>query len=526
MQPEDLLMQRRRTDAPASVLPSLRPLAMACVGLGVAAQALAQSDGGGSVRLLALEPRLSVQQTFTDSHQPSSALSAADAITRITAGLGWRGRSGALLGYLDYALTGVAYARHSDSNDLQNSLSANVAAELIEDRLQLLGSAAIARSAISAFGVQPGGSGDNGSNVTETRTLRVAPTLNGPLGRSVRYKATLAHSLTNSSGSAQGDSTATTADLHLEPAERARLGWTVDASSLVSDFKQGRRTRSDRLYGGIGLDLPAFDLQLSARVGGESTDIVAIERRGYTTWGLGLRWTPSPVARFEIDIDERFFGRAHQIVAEYRLPRTVLGLRSARALSTSSSQLVGQRGTLFNAAFNDPQNVDLQPDPVLRDALVRQYLLSRGLDPNTQANVGALRSAATLQDQLELSALWTGVRQSVMLLVSRNSTRRVDALSSAVDDLALVDRVRTSQLMLNIGHRLTPMATLALQLSTQRSSSGRDDLFNRQTQVELQWQTRLTSDSTVNASLRRARYTNGLHSDDETALTASYGVRF
>jgi uncharacterized protein (PEP-CTERM system associated) len=519
-------MWQRRVEAPAGMVLRLRPLALACLGLCGAVQALAQSASDPQTRLIALEPRLAVQETFTDNHQPGDPQGAADVITRLTAGLGWRGRTGLLRGYLDYTLTGLVYARHSDRNELQNALSANVAADLIEDRLQLLGSAAIARTAISAFGVQPGGAGDNSSNTTETRTLQLAPTLRGPLGRSVRYKASVAHALTSSADLRQGDSTSTTAALHLEPAERARLGWTLDASSLVSDFKLGRRTRSDRLFGGFSADLRQLDLLLSATAGSESTDIASLERRSYTTWGLGLRWTPSPVTRLEVDIEQRFFGSSHQILAEYRLPRTVFVLRSARALSTSGTQLVGQPSSLVGALANDPSYIRQQPDPILREALARQDLLGRGFNPDAVVNIGALRSAATLQDQLELSGLWTGVRQSVMLMASRTTTRRVDAISTAFDDLWQVDRVRSSNLALNVSHRLTPLSTLALQLGTQRSSSGRGDLSSRQTQAELQFQTRLTPDSTASATLRRAHYATGLRSSDETALLASYGVRF
>lgn len=518
-------MRRRRAEAPAGVALLLRPLALACAGLGVAAQALAQSGGDPQARVFALEPRLSVQETITDNHLPGDAQGSADAITRVTASLGWRGRSGMVRGYADYALTGVVYARHSDRNELQNALNANVVADLIENRLQLLGSATIARSAISAFGVQPGGAGDNSTNVTETRTLQLAPTLRGPLGPSVRYRASVVQVLTSSADSRVGDSSSTTASLHLEPTERARLSWALDASSLVSDFKLGRRTRNDRLYGGLSADLPSYDLQLSARVGNERSDVASLSPQSNTTWGLGLRWTPSPMARVEVDVDERFFGRSHQIVAEYRLPRTVFALRSGRSLSTSGSQ-VGQTSRLIDALSNDPGLISQQPDPILRQALIRQSLISNGYNPDALVNIGALRSAATLQDQLELSALWTGVRQSVMVLASRSSTRRIDVLSGAVDDLSLVDRIRSSNLALNISHRLTPLSTLSLQLGTQRSSSGRDDLSSRQTQAELRWQTRLTPDSTASASLRRAHYTTGLRSSDETALTASYGVRF
>lgn len=520
-------MRRRRTDAPAGAVPLLRPLALACAGLGVAAQALAQAGGDPQARVFALEPRLLVQETFTDNHLPGDAQGAADAVSLLSAGLGWRGRSGLLRGYADYTLTGIVYARHSDRNSLQNALNANVAADLIENRLQLQGSAAIARSAISAFGVQPGGAGDNSSNVTETRTLQLAPTLRGPLGPSLRYKASLVEVLTSSADSRVGDSSSTTASLHLEPTERARLGWTLDASSLVSDFKLGRRTRNDRLFGALSADLLPYDLLLSARLGGERSDLASLSPQTSTTWGLGLRWTPSPMARVEVDVDERFFGRSHQIVAEYRLPRTVFGLRSSRALSTSGNQLVAGRSTAYNAVFNDPYYINLQPDPALRDALVRQVLQLNGIDPNAVGNVGALRSTIALQDHLELSALWTGVRQNVLLLVSRGSTRRIDALSSAVgDDLSLVNRIRSSNLALNVSHRLTPLSTLSLQVGTQRNSSGRDDLSSRQTQVELRWQTRLTPDSTAGATLRRAHYITGLRSSDETALLASYGVRF
>lgn len=516
-------MPRRRADTPVGAVFRLGPLALAFAGLGLAAQA--QSGGDPQVRVFALEPRLSVEETVTDNHQPGDAQGAGDAITRVTAGLGWRGRTGMLRGYADYALTGVVYARHSDRNELQNALSANVAADLIENRLQLLGSAAIARSAISAFGVQPGGAGDNSSNVTETRTLQLAPTLRGPLGPAARYRASVVQVLTSSADSRVGDSTSTTASLHLEPTERARLAWAVDASSQVSDFKLGRRTRSDRLYGGLSADLLSYDLQFSARLGSERSDIASLNQQSATTWGLSLRWTPSPRARLEVDVDDRFFGRSHLIVAEYRLPRTVFSLRSARSLSTSGSQ-VGQSSRLIDALSNDPGLISQQPDPILRQALIRQDLISRGYNPDAMVNIGALRSAATLQDNLELSALWTGVRQSVLLLASRSSTRRIDPLSGAVDDLSLVDRIRSSNLALNLSHRLTPLSTLSMQLGTQRSSSGRGDLSSRQTQAELRWQTRLARDSTAAATLRRTHYITGLRSDDETALTASYGVRF
>jgi uncharacterized protein (PEP-CTERM system associated) len=157
---------------------------------------------------------------------------------------------------------------------------------------------------------------------------------------------------------------------------------------------------------------------------------------------------------------------------------------------------------------------------------VRQFLVNNGIDPNAPVNTGALRSAATLQESLELTAVWTGVRQSVMIMIGRNSTRRIDALGSTVGDLSEVDRVDSSTVALKLGHRLTPSSTLSLHFSSQHNRSEAENRFSRQSQVDLRWQSQLTPDSSAAATLSRSHFYNGLGTSDETALTASYGVRF
>lgn len=507
-----------RRGAPASGW--LLPVSFGCLSLLGPARA---ADDASEQRQIALEPRVQVSETITDNHDLSTRAES-DAITRLTAGLGWRGRSGSLRGYLDYALTSVVYARHSDRNELQNALNANVTADLIENRLQLVTSAAIARSAISAFGVQPGGGADGNANTTETRTLQITPTLRGPLGPELRYNAALGHAITSTSSAGVGDSTNTSANLHVEPVSQARLGWSLDASHLTSDFKQGRSTQSDRLFGGMRLNLDALDLQLTATGGTERTNIVNLDSARYSTWGVGASWTPSPVTRISAETEERFFGRSHSVSIEHRTPRTIFRLRSARTLSTNGSQVAGVRGTASDLFFN--QLASVQPDETLRRALVDRLLTALNIDPTRIVDTGFLRSAATLQDLLEFSAAWTGPRDTALLLLNHGKTRRVDSLSNAVDDLSRVDEVRTSNLSLNLSHRLTPLSSLGLILGVQRSSSGQANLFNRQTLAELQFSTRLTPDSTVNFSLRRAHYNTGLQPYDETALSANYAVRF
>ena len=100
-------------------------------------------------------------------------------------------------------------------------------------------------------------------------------------------------------------------------------------------------------------------------------------------------------------------------------------------------------------------------------------------------------------------------------------------MSNAVDDLSNVDEVRTSNLSLTLSHRLTPRSSLNLLLGVQRASGGTGAQTSRQTLADLQFTTRPSPDSTVSVSLRRGHYiTTGLLPFDETALSASFGVRF
>lgn len=512
--------QRLAARRGASVPTWLLPVALGCLCLLGPARAADDTSGG---RQIALEPRVQVAETITDNHD-QSARAESDAITRLTAGLGWRGRSGSLRGFLDYALTSVVYARHNDRNELQNALNANLMADLIEDRLQLVTSAAITRSAISAFGVQPGGGGDGNANTTETRSLQITPTMRGPIGPSLRYSATLSHAIASAANAGIGDSTSTTANLHIEPTSRARLGWSLDGSHLTSDFKQGRKTQSERLFGSLRLNLDDLDMQLTATGGTERTNIISLDSARYSTWGVGALWTPSPVTRVSAEMEERFFGRSHSLSIEHRTPRTIFRLRSSRSLSTSGSEVAGDRGQAFDVI--NGLLASAFPDPAVREVEVSTRLRRLGWDPTRIIDTGFLLSAATLQDLLEFSAAWTGQRNTAMVLLSQGKTRRVDTLTTAFDDLSRVAQVRTSNLSVSLSHQLTPLSSLGLLLGTQRSSSGQANLFNRQTQADLQFSTRLTPDSTVGISLRRAHYNTGLQPYDETALSANYAVRF
>ncbi len=499
--------------------PALLVIAAASACLGTATQAAGEAVGG---RSLALVPSLSVTQSVTDNHLLTPT-GRSDAITQVTAGLGLRSRASAVQGLLDYSLTGALHARHSSRNQVQHALNASANAELVENRLQLAASARVSQGAVSAFGAQPGTGGTTDANSTEVRTLQVTPILRGQMGPWMQYTASLSHTLTDASGRANGDSSATSVTVRIEPRTRSRLGWSIDASQQSSDFKQGRATQSNRLFGGLRYDLDDLDLELRANGGVERSDLTSLQRQGAGTWGVGAVWAPSPRTRFSADFDHRAFGRSHSVSAEHRMARLSFRYRNARSLSTSGSLSQGGQDVVYQLVALEFASIT---DPVVRDAAIRRRLIELNLDPARVPSVGFLSSAATLQDSQEVSVVWSGRRDSVSASINHSKTQRADTLSGADDDLGQSGAVALSNLTVSWSHRLTPASTLAMSLTAVRGNGDTATQSNRQNRVELVYSTSLTPQSFASFSLRRGLYKTALQPYDETALTASYGIRF
>ncbi len=476
----------------------------------------------GQGRTLALVPSISVTQTFTDNHLLSD-LGRSDAITRLNAGVGLRTRSSAMQGLLDYSLSGDLHARHSGRNSVQNALNASLLADLVENRLRLNASATISQGAVSAFGVQPGSTSSTNANSTEVRTLQVAPSLRGVLGPWMQYTASLSHAISDASGGGNGDSATTSLTVRLEPRAASRIGWSVDASHLNSDFKEGRATQSTRLFAGLRGNLDELDLVVNARGGVEQSDLTSLQRDGDATWGLGAAWAPSPRTRVSVDLDQRAFGRSHSISAQHRMARLSFSYQNTRSLSTSGNLAQGGQDVIYQLVALEFASIT---DPVLRDAAIRRRLIELNLDPTRVPSVGFLSSAATLQHSQVFSIVWSGPRDSVSASVSRSNTQRADTVSTVADDLSQSDDVALSNVSVSWSHRLTPSSSLALTLTAVRGNGDAAAQSNRQTRMELAYNTSLTRESFATVSLRRGLYKTALQPYDESALTASYGIRF
>lgn len=478
---------------------------------------------------VAAEPRVqlngSLTETFTDNYLLTGIQPESDLVTRLTAGVGLNSQSGRTKGFLDYSLSGLIYARHSESNQLQNTLNANFSAELSEGRSRLDVRAGISQSAISAFRLQPGINSLNQGNATELRYLSLAPVVYGPLGPYLRYTATLNASLSDAKGTDLGNSSLTTATVRIEPMAPQRLGWAVDGTTSKSDFKAGRTTTTSRLNGTAFYPITDLDLRLSASAGTELTDLNTLQRKGYATYGAGAVWTPSPRTNLTANFEERSFGRTHNLSLEHRTALTTWRVSDSRSVSTVNGENgAGSRGTAYNLLF--AQFASIEPDPVKRADLVNSVLLRSGISPTAQINPSFLNSGVSLQDLQEVSVALRGVRSTAVLSYTRTTTSRLDNFTTAADDLSQSSRIHLQGFSLDLSHRLTPVSSLNLLLSDQRGNGDLSTQSNRQRQASLLYTLRPSERGSLSVGLRRALYLSQPNPFDETAIFATYGTRF
>ena len=496
-------------------------LAISSCSLLLGSAASAQS--AALSRALVIQPLASISQTFTNNYLLSATEPAFDAITRFSVGLAVNANAGPVRGFLDYSLSGLSYARHSDRNTLLNSLSTAFSADLLPGRAKLDVSGSVTRSAISAFGTQPGLDAGAQINSTELRRLKVAPSVRGPLGGDFRYSADLALEATDARHSIVGDSTAAKLGMHLEPVTKGRFGWSVDGTVLRSDFKAGRATSDDRLSATARWRIDSIDTELTGSGGAEVSDMTTASRQRFNNWGLGASWTPSPRTSVVAQYDDRFFGPSRRLSFDHRTALTSWHLGKSRSLSTNSGEgAVGGRGTAFDLLF--AQFASALPDPVARTDFVNAYLRSQGISPG--AIPGFLASSVFVQDLEEASVAFRGVRDVAVLSWTRSRSVRLGVQPGVADDLSVSSQVNLQGLSVDLSHRLTPQSSAGLLLSRQQGSGLTAAQNNHQRKLSLRYTLRPSANSDVTLGFSRTLVDSVLAPYDESAVVLTLGYRF
>jgi uncharacterized protein (PEP-CTERM system associated) len=491
--------------------------------LSLAAGSAAAQSGPG----LRLVPSLSVGQTVTDAYEGDAGSGRrGEAITSLGAGLRMSGRGGWIEGTLDYSVSGLLHARDSKANNLQNRLSASLKAELVPRHIDLVALASITQQPVSALAVQTPDSVVSERNRSEVRVLSLRPTLRGRVAGAVDASASLAVTATDSGRAAAdaqaSDSTNGSASLSLASVGAGRLAWSLSAVRAVADFEAGRRTEDDRVIAALTLR-PDVDWELRLRGGVEANDFRSTDKQRFDSWGAGLAWTPSPRTSVQLDADRRSFGHSHSVAMQHRSRRTVVRLSDSQDVSRgggdTTQALVGAYDLFFELFASQ------EPDPDRRAQLVESVLQRNGLARDAQVAAGFLTSAVTLQRRQEVSLAVEAIRTSWVFSAFANRTRRIDTLSTGIDDTTTADVVRQRGLSVTVAHRLTPTGALSLSASTLRGSDGAG-LGTELRSLSAGWSEQLGARTAFSLVLRHSEYDAATEPYNENAVIANLNLRF
>lgn len=497
------------------------------VALLAGAHLAAHAQSDGTPRTFSIVPTLSISTTLTDNVHLSSTDRQSELTTQVSPGIQITSNAGRIRGYLGYSLNALLYARTSENNAVQHALNAAATIEAVENQAFIDLAASISQQAISAFGTQSRDNSVDNANRTAVSTYSIAPYVRGRLGSFADYEARVTYIASgNSSGTATGNAT-TSATARVNGATGlASLGWSVDASRQSFNYDSVGTVNEDLVHGVLTYVVTP-ELRVSLTGGREYENFGGAGRESHGSSGWGVDWSPTERTRLAFNRERRFFGNSHNFSFEHRTPRTVWRYVDSRGLTTGFSQLrLASLGTVYDLFF--AQFASLEPDPVARAILVNAFLRSNGIAPNTVVLGGSLASTPLVQRTQELSAAWSGLRDTLTLAVSQSQGERAgpDVVVVGNDDFANGNVLRQRGVSIGYAHRLTPHSALNATLASQNTSGSTDLRSSRLRMLTVGWSSQAGGRTTFSLNGRHARFDGSGGGYTESALTAAVMMQF
>jgi uncharacterized protein (PEP-CTERM system associated) len=488
--------------------------------MALAAATLGCGATSGQAAGLRIVPTADASLTVVDSSLPGGS----DTVLSLRPGVQIGGQSGRFRLAVVYRQCALHHLRSDvpQADTLQNALNASLNGDLLDRWLFLDANASISQQTISAYGQQSVDGLQVNSNRTEVSQLSIRPSLRGALSDLATYQLGLSADATRARNGGAAGSHGTGASFSLASAsEGTRLGWSAQLSTQRAAYS-GSSNTSDNTRVILSL-LARIDRDLAAtlRGGQESTAVSTVYRQRYANWGGDLRWVPSNRSSVSLSYDERYFGHSYQASLDHRMARSSLRFSSNRDVSNSAGAIgVGQPVTVYQLLFN--QFASLQPDPLLREQLVRDFLLSIKQDPNAQVTGGFLNGGATLQTRNDLALSYAGLRSTLIVQAYTSNSRRIDIDAAAQQR----EPVRQAGLTTSLNHRLTPTSSLSLTGTRLRTLSGATQEGNQLSSASLAWSEQFSRYLSTSLSARYALFQGPSNPYHETALNATLGLRF
>jgi uncharacterized protein (PEP-CTERM system associated) len=516
--PDDRRMSAEVRISGRATLPRTASMVFALAASGAFAQPTPAVSLGGAVGLTI---------SASDNQRLDRSDGTADLVIQPQLTLRLAARGGVVRGDVDYTLGSLVYTRDSEGDSLQNTLAAGLVASPPGEDWAIAADASISQQPRSAFSRYADGPGiGRESDRTELRTLQVAPSLQGRLGGGYVWNGRLALRATRSTDDASAAVDTFSGRLRVSAdGAGARFVPSLSANGNVYDFQSGRRTSQAELIGAVtaAVDL---DLRVGVQAGVETNNFRTAERETSPLWGVTLGWEPGARTRLDIAAQRRDVSNSHDVSFQHRFARSAVQFRDARSVAAPDASLtpVGI-GTAYDVLFL--QFASLEPDTEKRKTLVEAYLRLNNIDPRRPVLANFLTNSLLEQRVQTLAFSWTGLRDSATLALSRTASQRIDDFVAPAggDGFSSSERLRQSGLSLGLSHRLTPLATLGLDMSIQRTSdeAGRSSALRA---IGLLWSSRVNPSLAVSVGARHVENRSTLDPYEATVVTTTARLEF
>ncbi len=481
----------------------------------------AMAQDGAVARTYHLQPTFNLSTQLIDTRSKGGTAAPLELVTSVGPGIQLSKQSGRVRGTLDYQLQGTLYSRRSEFNRFDNNLAASLRAEAVPGWMYVDGRATVNKQSVSPLGQQT--AADSlafNNNQQEVLNFQLSPFVRGELLDWADYEVRLKGAATEVRGATLGDSHLLGSSISLaSPRRGSLLGWGLQATQDRLTFKGGRTTDNFRAIASLSLT-PDPDLTLDLRAGQESTNVGSVQRRSFSNWGGGLRWTPTPRTLVSFSGDRRYFGDGFQVAVEHRLRRSTFRYTSARDASSSGDAAgVGQPLTLFQLYMRQYQSVE--PNLEQRALRVLELLRLSNQNPNTVVGGGFATSAVTLQRRDDLAYTYIMPRSTFTLRASTGTTEILDNITAQRG----IGYVKQRGLEAAASHRLTPTTNGTAVLTFQRNS-GRGQADSDLKALSVNVSTVVNRQLTATAGARHGVYSGASISNSDTALTGALSLRF
>ncbi len=477
-----------------------------------------------------ITPQLSVSETYTNNAAlMPAALAERSWVTESTPGIriekaGVRSRV-----YLDFRLNDFRYSSNSRLNNTQRLLTSFATLETIDNWLFFDASVNITQQNRSAFNISgaPNVSGPNGNRV-ETTTNQISPYVRGKFSDIAKYQIRLIEADIRANDASMPN---TRGRQWIGFIKNARVisgfGWSVDGSALRFRNDVVGKSYDERIRGTLNYEINAR-LHVSVVGGSEATNFSGVQNNDHaSTSGVGIEWSPGERTQFAAVREKRFFGNSHSFSFKHRTALSVWNFSSTKdVLPPTGQQNAGALGTV-SSLLADLLAASI-PDPIAREAAVRQRLEDFGIGANPASSGGFATGRPSLVRNDEASVAVRGVYNTITLSSTRRLQIGLGPSSGGSDSFSQSNDILQRGVNLNWAYRLSPISTASLVVTSLRTEGlSVTGLDTNQRTLNLLFSTRIGQNTYASFGARRVHFDNSLNTGyRENAVLGAVSLRY